>query len=254
MGATLFAGYATIDYDFFPSLPQGQHVTDLSTFTFAGRLGVSYQINKQWAVGATYTSESALDFSDGEMDVNFGPMGTVTYRDVTMDDFTWPQQVEFGVSFRPTDKLLLAFDVSWINWSSAIETVTVNANNPNAPLPAYLQELQVPFIMNWEDQWVFALGAQYKIDDNWTVRAGYNYGQNPVPDETINPLFPANVEHHLTAGFTYTYSNWDFDFAYEHAFANSQTNTGAPSLTNPFAGVEVEHSQNTLHFMVSYRF
>lgn len=108
--------------------------------------------------------------------------------------------------------------------------------------------------MNWEDQWVFALGAQYEINDSWTVRAGYNYGQNPVPDDTLNPLFPAIVEHHITAGFTYTYHDWDFDFAFVHAFNNDQTNDGAPSPTNPFAGTEVSMYQDTASFMISYRF
>jgi long-chain fatty acid transport protein len=255
LGASVFTGYATIDYDFFPNLASGQHVTDLSSFTLAGRVGLSYQINREWALGLTYTSSSALDFSDGEMVVNFGTgLGKVTYRDASMDDFTWPQQVEAGISFRPSQKWLLAFDLTWINWSDAIETVTVTGQDPDTALPAAYQKLEVPFIMNWEDQWVFAFGAQYQVNQNWTVRAGYNYGRSPVPDDTLNPLFPAIVEHHLTAGFTYVVGNWDFDLALEHAFANSQTNTGAASTTNPFAGVEVEHYQNTVHFMVSYRF
>ena len=55
-------------------------------------------------------------------------------------------------------------------------------------------------------------------------------------------------------GFTFTHRNWDFDFAFEHAFEHSQTNTGAYTETNPFAGVEVSHYQNTFHFMISYRF
>lgn len=254
VGASLLLGYATINYDFFPNSMQGQTVTGLNSYTLAGKVGFNYQINDKWAVGATYTSESALDFDHGEMKMNFGPMGTVTYKDATMENFTWPQQVEAGVSFRPTPRLLLAFDVSWVNWAAAIETVKVKASNPNVPMPAAYQNLEVPFIMDWDDQIVLALGAQYEINDSWTVRAGYNYGSNPVPDDTLNPLFPAIVEHHVTAGFTYSIGSWDFDFAYEHAFENTQTNTGAASQTNPFAGTEVSHHQDTFQFMVSYRF
>ncbi|KMY65781.1 hypothetical protein AAU61_20330 [Desulfocarbo indianensis] len=254
LGASLFAGYATVDYEFFPNLPMGQSVTGLSSYTLAGRLGFSYQLNEKWAIGGTYTTKSALDFDDGEMKANFGPLGVVTYKDVSMEDFTWPQQLEFGVSFRPAAKWLLAFDISWINWSNAIETVKVKAKNPNVALPPQYQSLEVPFIMDWKDQWVFALGAQYEINANWTVRAGYNYGKSPIPDDTVNPLFPAIVEHHLTAGFTFSHGDFDIDFAYEHGFEHSQKNTGAPSTTNPFAGTEVSHYQDTLHFMVSYRF
>ena len=34
----------------------------------------------------------------------------------------------------------------------------------------------------------------------FSIRAGYNYGSNPVPAETLMPLFPAIVEHHITGG------------------------------------------------------
>ena len=153
---------------------------------------MNYKLNAQWAVGFTYTTESALDFDEGEMLLNLGPqMGTVKYRNVTMENFTWPQQMEFGLSYRPAPRWLLAFDVSWINWSSAIEVVKVKASNPSMALPPSLQDLTIPFEMNWNDQWVFALGAQYELSDNFTLRAGYNYGKSPVPDENLNPLFPA---------------------------------------------------------------
>lgn len=248
MGASLFAGYATLKYDFFPNTI-GHRVKDLTSFTFSGRFGLNYQINDKWSVGATYTSESAIDFDGGELTTASG----VKYNDVKMDGFTWPQQVEAGVAFRATPKLLLALDLSWINWSSAIKTVTVTATNPdNSAAPA---SLTVPFVMKWKDQIVVAVGAEYELTDSLKVRAGYNYGNSPVSSENLSPLFPALVEHHATAGFTYTWTNWDFDFAYEHAFTNTKTNNGDPDpMTNPFYGSKVSHTMDTFNFMVSYRF
>ncbi len=255
LGASLYVGYATMKYDFFPNLPQGQSVEGLDSFTFSGRFGLNYRITDKWAFGATYTSQSSMNFDGGTLTQNFGPgLGKVKYRDVKMEDFTWPQQVEAGFSFRPIDKLMLAFDVTWINWKSAIKSVTVKASNPDGQVPAGYETLEVPFALGWDDQYVFAIGAAYELTDSVTVRVGYNYGKNPVPSENLSPLFPAIVEHHATAGFTYTWKEWDFDFAYEHGFKNTQTNDGAPSQLNPFAGTTVSHSQDTLHFMVSYRF
>lgn len=248
MGASLFAGYATLKYDFFPNT-MGHKVRDLTSFTFSGRFGVNYQINDKWSVGATYTSESAIDFDGGELTMASG----VKYNDVRMDGFTWPQQVEAGVAYRATPKLLLAMDLSWINWSSAIKTVTVTANNPSsfeAP-----NSLIFPFVMEWDDQIVVAIGAEYELTDYLKVRAGYNYGNSPVSSANLSPLFPALVEHHATAGFTYTWTDWDFDFAYEHAFTNTKTNDGNPNpMTNPFYGSKVSHTMDTFNFMVSYRF
>jgi len=253
MGASLYAGYATLKYDFFPNTI-GHTVKDLTSFTFSGRFGVNYLINDKWSVGATYTSESAIDFDGGELTQNFGPgLGKVKYGDVKMDGFTWPRQVEAGVAYRATPKLLLAMDLSWINWSSAIKTVTVTATNPDNPsAPA---ELPIPFEMDWDDQFVVAIGAEYELTESFKVRAGYNYGNTPVSNVNLSPIFPALVEHHATAGFTYTWTNWDFDFAYEHAFTNTETNDGDPNpMTNPFYGSKVSHTMDTFSFMASYRF
>ena len=81
---------------------------------------------------------------------------------------------------------------------------------------------------DWEDQWVFGLGAQWKPAEKWALRLGYNYGKSPVkvhngwnpnpfdPTNTVDvqgtPVnrvgyetlriigFPAIVEHHITGG------------------------------------------------------
>ena len=256
MGASLYAGYATIKYDFFPNTI-GHKVEDLSSFTFSGRFGLNYQINDKWSVGATYTSESAINFEDGELTKTINPfdpaMGKAKYRDVKMDGFTWPRQVELGAAYRATPKLLLAMDLSWINWRSAIKTVTVTATNPDSPLvdATYV----VPFEMDWDDQYVVAIGAEYELTESFKVRAGYNYGNTPVTNVNLSPLFPALVEHHVTAGFTYTWTNWDFDFAYEHAFTNTETNDGNSNpMENPFYGSKVSHTMDTFSFMASYRF
>ncbi len=250
MGASLFAGYASLKYDFFPNTI-GHKVKDLNSFTFSGRFGLNYQINDQWSVGATYTSESSIDFEDGELTTAAG----VKYRDVKMDGFTWPRQVEVGAAYRATPKLLLAMDLSWINWSSAIKTVTVTATNPNSAVPAGYEKMSIPFEMDWDDQYVIAIGAEYELTESFKIRAGYNYGNTPVTNVNLSPLFPALVEHHATAGFTYTWTNWDFDFAYEHAFTNTETNNGdANPMTNPFYGSKVSHTMDTFSFMASYRF
>jgi long-chain fatty acid transport protein len=108
--------------------------------------------------------------------------------------------------------------------------------------------------MDWDDQFVVAIGAEYELTETFKIRAGYNYGNSPVTSPSLSPLFPALVEHHATVGCTYSLANWDFDFAFEHAFTNTETNDGAMDASNPFYGSEVSHTMETFSFMVSYRF
>jgi long-chain fatty acid transport protein len=161
--------------------------------------------------------------------------------------------VEFGFAYMPARGLTLAADAKWINWSDAVKRPVLKLSSPDsAGVPA---NIEVPFAMNWDDQWVFAIGVEYAINPVHTVRVGYNYGKSPVPDDFVNPLFPAIVEQHATLGYAATMGRWIFDLAYEHAFEKSQTNLNATPAENPFGpGLEVSHSQNTITASATYRY
>jgi len=267
LGLGLMLGYADIKFSLFPNTYSpgmdgqpgtmddfaGVDADGMNSFGLAGRLGGHYKVSDMVSLGIQYTTETALDLDGGDLTLNFG-QAKATYE-AEMTDFTWPQELEFGVAVQATPQFLLAADVKWIGWSSAIDVVKVKGKNPDIPVP--LTNPELVFNMNWDDQWVFAIGAEYVINPMHALRIGYNYGKNPVPDINLSPLFPAIVEHHLTFGYGFTATKWAFDFAYEHAFENEQTNDAMPgdpdAIANPFGpGVTVSHSQNTLHFAVSY--
>jgi long-chain fatty acid transport protein len=267
LGLGLMAGYADIEFSLFPNTYSpgmdgtpgtmddfaGVDASGMTSFGFAGRLGAHYKVNSIVSLGIQYTSEASLNLDGGDMTLNFG-QAKATYE-AEMDNFTWPQEAEFGIAVQATPQLLIASDVKWIGWSSALKTVTVKGKNPDIPVP--LTNPELAFNMNWEDQWVFALGCEYAINMQHAIRLGYNYGKSPIPDKNLSPLFPAIVEHHATFGYGYTAGKWAFDFAYEHAFEAEQTNNAMPgdpdSIANPFGpGVTVSHSQNTLHFAATY--
>jgi long-chain fatty acid transport protein len=75
----------------------------------------------------------------------------------------------------------------------------------------------------WTNQTVYKLGFDYKYSKNLSIRAGYNYGKSPIPEDQVlfNMLAPATVEKHVTFGTTYTLANKDeLSFSFMHAFEN----------------------------------
>ena len=42
--------------------------------------------------------------------------------------------------------------------------------------------------MGYKDQWVFAGGAEFKLDENWRLGVGYNYGTDPVAKKRRRPV------------------------------------------------------------------
>ena len=208
------------------------------------KIGFMYTVNRQgdkkgsnrpmFAVGASYTSPVDFTYTGGHLDVNFSSigLGTVSY-DARIEGFKWPEQVDVGFAYRPQDWLLLALDVSWIHWST-INTVTAKGSNPTNAIAAAtpgLSNVAVPLVLNWKDQAVIAVGAAYDFDEHFevpmTVRAGYNYSNNIVPDQYLTPLAPLIVEHHFTGGLGYRFTrHLSGDLAGLYALRNSQNTTG----------------------------
>jgi long-chain fatty acid transport protein len=51
---------------------------------------------------------------------------------------------------------------------------------------------------------VYKAGLQYEASRDWTLRAGYSYGRQPIRDNEvlINILAPGVMEQHVSAGVT----------------------------------------------------
>lgn len=246
VGATLLASYAQMKLSLFPNTYSpgmdmvpgtaddfaGVDLDDVSGFGVAGRVGMLFRVCDALSVGATYTSETSVDLGDGDLTMNLGT-ARATY-DADVEDFTFPQEAEVGIALRPAEGLTLAADAKWINWSDAVEDGYAVGANPNIPLPPPLATVRVPFNTKWDDQWVFAAGVEYELSEKHVLRAGYNYGENPVPDMYATPLFPVTVEHHVTIGYGLNLEDWRFDIAYERSFEISQNNTNPNPMENPF--------------------
>jgi long-chain fatty acid transport protein len=272
LGATVLVGYSQCQFSVYPGTysvgPDGKpgtgddfggmDVTGLSSMGFAGRVGAQVKLGPMVRLGAMYTSESTIKLDGGNAKLNFG-QAKVNY-DAEMQDFTWPQEVEAGIAVTPAKGLTVAFDVKWINWSATIDQPKLKISNPDAtwapttPFGGGTTDTQT-FAMSWNDQWVYAIGAEYAFNETFVMRAGYNYGKSPVPDGNLNPLFPATVEQHLTLGCGLNLGKWIVNLAYEHAFENTQVNNNTDQSVNMFGpGLEVSHSQNTVSLETTYRY
>jgi long-chain fatty acid transport protein len=112
-----------------------------------------------------------------------------------------------------------------------------------------------PFQQDWDDQLVLALGLSYKFDQALTGRIGYNHGENPIPNEFVNYLWPAIMEDHYTAGFGYAFSRQsELNFALSVAPEVSVTGSGAPMAQGGNNGMVIEHSQVNWQLMYSVKF
>jgi long-chain fatty acid transport protein len=195
--------------------------SDNSSFTgaaksngFAGKLGMTYKLNKQLTLGATYHAKTAV----GDMTSNSGQMVMVDNDNtflggagaaytlngkITIVNFQFPETYGLGAAYQATDALMVVADWKRIGWKSAMKNFRMKFSSTD--MGGLDMDMTMP--QNWKDQDVIQLGAAYKLSQALTVRAGANLATNPVPNDTVNPLFPATVENHITMGAGYAIDN-----------------------------------------------
>jgi long-chain fatty acid transport protein len=253
--APAFSYQATPNLSFGLALPIDYGTLDLkngssSGFALGVLPGIIYKPIDNLSLGLTYTAPQKINYK------NVLSFGGPNYS-LEMES---PQQVGFGIAYDFFEAgLVLEADVKWINWSNA---------------DGYRD-------FDWEDQTVFAVGAQYKATDKLSLRMGYSYASNPVNEHSINGFsngapsmttiqgitmptyyyetfriigFPAIVENHITGGIGYKFTDaFSLNLGFVYAFENTITETGV-DLTNQPVALESTLSETSLDFGLTWRF
>src|SRR5262249_44690586 len=112
--------------------------------------------------------------------------------------------------------------------------------------------------LGWRSIFALALGAQYQWTDSISVRMGYTYNQNPIPDSQsmFNVLSPTILEHAIYVGASYQLSDALLvSVAYSHAFENSIDGLyTTPRGAVPGSSVRSTVSADNLIFGATVRF
>lgn len=218
-----------------------------SGYAFGLQPGMIYKPTQNTSLGLTYTSAQNITHKNV---LNFGELYDL--------DLELPQQFGLGLAYDFYNTgLLLGFDAKWLNWSGAA---------------GYSD-------FDWDDQWVYAIGAKYMATDKLSLLAGYNYGQNPVNEhdgfdgtggnfktvqgismptyyyETFRIIgFPAIAEHHVSFGVAYQVTDsLILTLGYMHAFETHIKQTGLDPAGQPVT-LESTLSEDSYDFGITWRF
>lgn len=208
-----------------------------TSYGYGLRIGYTGKLTPDFTFGATYQSKTSM----GEFDKYKGLFAE-------QGNFDVPANYGIGVAFKPMPALTLAADIVRIEYEGV-------ASISNPLLPNFAQ---APLGSNggagfgWEDVTAYKLGFDYAVDPALSLRAGYNYGKQPIPaSETLfNILAPGTVESHYTLGATWTMaSKGELTFAFMYAPENEVKGTGSvptgglfgnPALPNGNADIRLK--------------
>lgn len=116
---------------------------------------------------------------------------------------SWNMSVQHDV----TDRLTLMGDVSLTEWSS-FDELRIGYDSAQQDTVS---------TMDYKDTIFYAVGAEYKVDNALTVRAGAAYDESPASDLHRTPRIPDSDRYWLSLGGTYRLAdNFYMDAAYSH--------------------------------------
>jgi long-chain fatty acid transport protein len=199
------------------------------------QVGMIYRVTPDLQFGVSYESQTTVVSTGdawGDPSLQFGhPQGTLPFHyDATVTN-TLPQEVRAGGSWKFLPQWRLALQVDWIDWADAFHNLPLslrNGSNPavNAALGSSFSE-SIP--LDWKSEFVYRGGVEYDVTKNLTLRAGYCYGGDPVPNSTLTPLTAAIMKHTVTSGVGYHWKQYRVDLAYQYYFQATQ-DIGASGL------------------------
>lgn len=246
---------------------KGIQLFDPFTQTVGTNEGFSNQ-GYDWSVGAGVKIGWLGEFDDWKVGVSYQSKTYMqnfdSYNELFADNgnFDTPPVFGAGVSYTIQSGWDVAADITYTFYDEvkAISNPGPNlAGDPSGVMDPATQSLGLPggLGFGWENQTVFKIGSQYRFNEKWTGRAGWNYGKSPIDENTqiiFNLVAPAISQNHLTLGGTYNISSdKQINASYIHAFNFKQSGPTYVSDDGSNLG-SLEMSQNSLGVSFSMKF
>ncbi|CCG52380.1 Probable outer membrane protein precursor [Flavobacterium indicum GPTSA100-9 = DSM 17447] len=178
-------------------------------------VGFMFKPMKEITLGFDYRSEITMEARGGSANYQRNNIANLNpaFTDGTFDaDLPLPAEITAGISFKPNDKWLFAFDFNHTKWS-VYKALDITIRNQNST-PVFSENLR-----NYKNSNTYRLGAQYKASNKFTVRGGWYFDESPVQDGYFAPETPRNDSNGYTGGLTYQVNDKlgiDVSFLYLH--------------------------------------
>ncbi len=165
------------------------------------RFGVAYR----------HSVDHSLD-GDADFDVNPALAGVLQTAQIPLlidggatAGADLPPQLMFSAAHQLNDRVQLLADATWTGWSS-LEEIRIVFDNPAQP--------DSPTPLQWDDVWRVSAGVNFALNEQWTLRGGLAFDQEPIPNATLRSArVPRDDTSWVSVGAGYRFSNTiSFDF------------------------------------------
>jgi long-chain fatty acid transport protein len=209
--------------DSFFSYPSGTH--GRTTWGLGFQVGAYFTTESAWNFGVSFKSPQWMQtFHWSGADETGQPRDLRTHFDL-------PLIVSWGASYTGLERFVFAVDGRYFDYGNTQGFQTTGFDATGAVTG-----------LGWRSIFSVATGVQYQATDALSLRLGYVWNQNPIPDRNalFNVISPNILMHTISCGLTYRLAaHWDVSLAYLHAFENSISGPWFAPLVGPLPGTSV---------------
>lgn len=201
-----------------------------ASLRFGFNLGAIYDISEKVTIGISYRSKVMMKVKEGDAEINYaseqirtiiGSIPSITIPPLDQGTFTaelpLPSNLNVGVAYRPTDRLLLSGELQFVGWKAYDELNLKFSQN-------VLNGYNIRALKNYENTVIYRVGGQYAVTERFDVRMGAYYDESPIQSDFYNPETPGQNKVGLSTGFSFRpYERFSIDasFLYIHGIKRS---------------------------------
>jgi len=164
---------------------------------------------------------------------------TVLTSQAVTTQITNPEQLIFGLAYKPRKDWTLFVDYQFTRWGKRFNTLTINFANP--ALNRVLTE-------SYQNTNGIRVAGEWAKDAKWTFRGGYLRHQGAAPAQTVTPLLPEGRRNEFTGGFTVKLSpGFSADVAYQYIKQDDRRGRTREALFNQAPTTLLNHGVYDFH-------
>lgn len=214
-------------YRFGSTTPASVNLNGTSDVAVGVNIGAMYDISDRVTVGASFRSKMMMKVKAGEATVSYANEVARAILESDLNiinsanfaaEMPCPYVLNFGASYRPTDKLTLALDAQLTGWHAYKHLDIDFLAEQLAPYDQHLTK-------NYRNAWAVKAGAQYTLTPRLDLRAGMMIDTTPVSNLHYNPETPGMTKIEPSVGFSFRpISNFSIDVAFMYMAALGEDN------------------------------
>jgi long-chain fatty acid transport protein len=196
--------------------PVSVNIKGKSETRFGVNVGIMWDINEHWTLGASYRSKMIMKVKNGDASLDYAKvegesieseiLGIASSLGIgslpLLDEGTFsaelpcPANLTVGTSFKPNQRWTFALDLQMVGWS-AYDKLEIKFHQKD------LQNFNQNLTKNYRNTLAVRLGTQWAVTDRFDARAGFYYDGSPVDKNYFNPETPGMTKLCPTLGFSF---------------------------------------------------